>query len=76
MGRQQLVDQIAAIDCLISELREHTRPIEREIAFGHADRVSERERLKCTELRHQVQSLIEQKRALRIQIFEITSGAR
>ena len=76
MDRQQLVDQIAAIDSLISELREHSRPIEREIAIGHADRVPEHERLKCAELRDRVQSLVEQKRALRIQIFDITSRPR
>ena len=73
MNRQQLVDQIAAIDRLIGELRERYRPIEREIALGHADRVPERERLKCAEHHDEVRSLIEQKRALRIQISEISS---
>jgi hypothetical protein len=73
MDRQQLVDQIAAIDSLISELRERNRPIEREIALGHADRVPEHERLKCAEHRDQVRGLVEQKRALRIQISDIKS---
>jgi hypothetical protein len=73
MNRQQLVDQIAAIDRLIGELRERYRPIEREIALGHADRVPESERLKCAEHHDEVRSLIEQKRALRIQISEISS---
>jgi hypothetical protein len=76
VDRQQLVDQIAAIDSLIGELRERSRPIEREIALGHADRVPESERLKCAEHRGQVQSLVEQKRALRIQISDIKSRPR
>jgi hypothetical protein len=73
VDRQQLVDQIAAIDSLIGELRERSRPIEREIALG---RVPESERLKWAEHRGQVQSLVEQKRALRIQISDIKSRPR
>jgi len=76
MNRQQLVDQIAAIDRLIGELRDRHSEIERSLKLGHGDRVSEIDLLAIREQQGEVRNLVEQKRLLRIEISEFGTGKR
>jgi hypothetical protein len=70
MDRQQFLDQIAAIDLQIGNLKERNRPIARAIAHGHAGRISEDDQQQCARYNEEVRRLAEQKRVLRIQLSE------